>query len=182
MLNKIRKYLDSRFYRIFVVVYVIAIFIVIVFSADIFGSYHSFTNISDSMNPIIDRGSITIVKSFPDYKIGDAIAYYSSYEGREEIVTHRVMGIGGNVYTTKGDANAVADRELIKPRLIIGKVVYVISYLGYAIAFAKSLIGTWLCIIIPAFIIVGSELIRIILELTNAEKKEEEHISGPYPQ
>ncbi|MFH1255431.1 MAG: signal peptidase I [bacterium] len=171
MLDKIKKYLDSGFYRLFARIYMIFVFLVIIFSANIFGPWHSFTNKSDSMNPAIDRGSLTIVKSFPKYNIGDVISYYAKNDGQEEIITHRVMDIGGNVYTTKGDANDVADRELVKPRLIIGKVVFVIPYLGHAIAFAKSLIGTWLCIIIPAMIILGSELIRIFFELEKIERE-----------
>ena len=165
-----KKYLDSRFYRGLVVSYLIFVSIVIIFSVDIFRPFHSFTNKSDSMNPTIDRGSITIVKSVPTYQVGEAIAYYSQIDGQTEIITHRIMDIGGNVYTTKGDANAVVDRELVKPRLVIGKVVLIIPYLGYIITFAKSLVGTWLCVIIPALFIVGSELIRIILELKRLKR------------
>lgn len=170
MTQKIKKYLDSRLYKIFVVFYLIFVSAVVGFSADIFGSFRSFTNESNSMNPAIDKGSITIVKSFLQYEIGDAVAYYAKIDGRERIITHRITGIGGNVYITKGDANAVADRELVKHRLIIGKVIFVIPYAGYAITFAKSLPGTWMCIIVPAFIIVASELARIIFEILRRDQ------------
>lgn len=171
MIKKINKYLNSRFYRCLVTGYVIFIVIVIIFSVDIFSPFHSFTNKSDSMNPAIDRGSITIVKSFASYQIGDAIAYYAQIDGQEEIITHRIMDIGGNVYTTKGDANEVADRELVKPRLVIGKVVAIIPYLGHFIRFAKSLVGNWLLIILPAFVIIASEIARIIMELERSERE-----------
>lgn len=171
MLNKIKKYLSSRFYHCLVWVYLIFISVVIIFSVDIFSPFHSFTNISDSMNPVIDRGSLTIVKRSTSYKVGEAIAYHALLDGREEIVTHRIMDIGGNVYTTKGDANAVADRELVKPRLIIGKVTYIIPYLGYLITFTKSLLGNLLLIILPAALIIGSELTRIILTLEGIDRE-----------
>lgn len=171
MIKKINKYLDSRFYRRLVTGYVIFIVIVIIFSVDLFSPFHSFTNKSDSMNPAIDRGSITIVKSFASYQIGDAIAYYAQIDGQEEIITHRIMDIGGNVYTTKGDANEVADRELVKPRLVIGRVIATVPYLGYLITFAKSLVGNWLLIILPAFIIIASEILRIIRELEQNERE-----------
>lgn len=171
MLKLIKRHLSSRFYQIFCVVYLVFVLIVIIFSVDIFSPYHSFTNKSDSMNPAIDRGSITIVQSFPEYQVGDAIAYYANIDGQIEIITHRIMAIGGNVYTTKGDANEVADRELVKPRLVIGKVVYTIPYLGYLITFSKKLFGTWLLIISPAILIVASELTRIILELVRLDKE-----------
>lgn len=167
MLRSFIIFIESKIRRVLVIFYLIFISIIILFSADIFSPWRSFTNKSDSMNPAINRGSITIVKSFLSYKIGDAIAYYAYINDQEEIVTHRVMDIGGNVYTTKGDANDVADRELVKPRLVIGKVVFIIPYLGYIITFVKSLVGTWLCIIIPALIIIGTELLKIHQVLKN---------------
>jgi signal peptidase len=171
MFNKINKYLDSHFYRYFVLIYLIFVIVVIIFSVDIFSPFHSFTNKSDSMSPGINRGSLTIVESFSSYQVGDAISYYSLVDGQEEIITHRVMSIGGNVYTTKGDANQVADRELVRPRLVIGKVIAIIPYFGFLITFAKSLIGDWLLIIIPAAIICGSELIRIVLEWERIDRE-----------
>jgi len=171
MFKRINQYLGSRFYRCFISAYVALMLVVIIFSVNIFSPFHSFTNKSDSMNPAIDRGSITIVRSFASYQIGDAIAYYAQIDGQEEIITHRIMDIGGNVYTTKGDANEVADRELVKPRLVIGKVVTIIPYLGHFIRFAKSLVGNWLLIILPAFVIIASEIARIVMELERNERE-----------
>lgn len=165
MLNNIMNYFESRSYHFLEIFYLTFVAIIILFSADIFNPYYSFTNISDSMNPSINRGSITIVKQFSDYKLSDAIAYYAQIDGRTQIITHRITGIGGNVYTTKGDANDVSDRELVKPRLVIGKVILIIPYLGYVITFAKGLIGTWLLIIIPAILIVISEILKIAVEI-----------------
>jgi len=81
------------------------------------------------------------------------------------------MDIGGNVYTTKGDANEVADRELVKPRLVIGKVVTIIPYLGHFIRFAKSLFGNWLLIILPALVVIASEIARIVMELERNKRE-----------
>ena len=114
------------------------------------------------MNPSIDKDSVTIVKQFPIYEVGDIITYYDDSLGYEEIITHRVTGIGGNVYTTKGDANEVMDRQIVKPRLIIGKVIYIIPYLGNIISFTKSLAGNILCIFFPTAIIVFMEIMKII--------------------
>lgn len=172
MLKIINKFLNSKVYLIFKYLYLFFIFIVIIFSVNIFNPYHSFTNKSDSMAPAIDQGSLTIVKRFSTYNIGDAISYYDNSNGPEEIVTHRIRAIGGNVYTTKGDANEVQDRELVKPRLIIGKVIFTIPYLGYLISFAKSPIGTRLGIITPALIIILLEIMNIIINLKKADQKD----------
>lgn len=172
MLKIINKFLNSKVYLIFKYLYLFFIFIVIIFSVNIFNPYHSFTNKSDSMAPAIDKGSLTIVKRFPTYNIGEAISYYDNSNGPEEIVTHRIRAIGGNVYTTKGDANEVQDRELVKPRLIIGKVIFTIPYLGYLISFAKSPIGTRLGIIAPALLIILLEIMNIIINLKKADQKD----------
>lgn len=168
--ERLEKYLNSQWYTLFLRFYCIFVVIVIIFSADIFGSFHSLTNnISDSMDPVIDRKSLTIVKELPEYQVGDIISYYSLVDDQVEVVTHRVVSIGGNVYTTKGDANEVADRELVQPRLVMGKVIFIIPYFGLFISTVKSFMGVWFFIILPALLIIATEGIRIILEL---EKKE----------
>jgi len=170
MQEAISNFLSSKFYLVFKIAYIIFISIIVIFSVDIFSPYHSFTNISDSMNPSIDKGSITIVKKVSRYEVGDAIAYYDNSLGVEEIITHRITGIGGNVYTTKGDANEVADRELVKPRLVIGKVIFIIPVLGHIITFSKSLLGNILCIVGPAALISFFETMNIIIYLEQRKK------------
>ena len=157
----VKRFIDSRVYHLLIGIYLFFILILIVFSAHLFSPFRSFTNSSNSMSPAIDTGSVTVVKKFDNYRVGDPIAYYSQTDGKEEIVTHRVTDIGGNVYLTKGDANQLADREIVRPRLVIGKVVSIIPYLGYLISFAKSAFGTWLTIILPALIIISIELVKI---------------------
>lgn len=159
------NFIKSKFYFIFKIFFITLISLIVLFSVDIFSPYHSFTNISDSMTPVIDKGSVTIVKKFDYYEVGDIITYYDNSLGVEEIVTHRITGMGGNVYLTKGDANEVSDRELVKSRLIIGRVIYVIPFLGYLISFSKSFFGNILCIIAPASIIVFFEIMNIIIYL-----------------
>jgi len=112
------------------------------------------------MNPSIDTGSITIVKKMENYKVGDIISYYAKINNKEKIITHRIIDIGGNVYVTKGDTNLGID-PIVLPRLIIGKVILIIPYLGYIVSFAKSTSGLWLTIIIPAIFIILAELFKI---------------------
>lgn len=161
MKKNINLFLESTFFKVFTIFYIVFISIIIIFSVDIFSPYHSFNNISDSMAPTINQGSITIVKEFPAYDVGDIISYYDNTNGYYEIITHRIRAVGGNVYTTKGDANEVYDRFLVKPRLVIGKVILVIPTLGYIITFTKSSLGTALCIILPAALIVLAEMLKI---------------------
>ena len=157
----------QKAYYGFVFGYLFFTFIVTIFSLHLFGSFYSFTNISDSMNPSINTGSITIVQKMNqyDYNIGDIISYYRQVNNKEEIITHRIIRIGGNVYITKGDANLGIDAPIVVPRLIIGKVILIIPYLGYLITFAKSAFGLWLIVYIPASSIIFIELSKVLRAL-----------------
>ncbi len=88
---------------------------------------------------------------------------YTQINGREEIVTHRIVQIGGNVYLTKGDNNIAVDQEKVVPRLIIGKVVFIIPDVGYLLFFAKTKAGLWLTIILPALSIIVCEIVKLNL-------------------
>jgi len=123
------------------------------------------------MNPSIDSGSITIVKKMDMYEVGDVISYYYDSNNTEEIISHRIIQIGGNVYITKGDANLGIDAQGVVPRLIIGKVVMIIPYLGYIVSFAKSTLGVWITIIAPACFISGTELTKVWIALKKPEEK-----------
>lgn len=127
-------------------------FTVIVFSANFFDQIRSFTSKSSSMNPVIDAGSVIIVQKQPFYEEGDIISYYALVDGKTEIITHRVLRLGGNVYVTKGDANSAVDRETVEPRLVIGKAVMIIPYVGYPVSFIKGPVGTGITLLIAFFI------------------------------
>ncbi|KKR33827.1 MAG: Type I signal peptidase [Candidatus Gottesmanbacteria bacterium GW2011_GWC2_39_8] len=118
------------------------------------------------MNPSINEGSVIIVKRSEVYQPGDIISYYGKIDGKETIITHRIMRIGGNVYLTKGDANQAYDDKIILPRLVIGRVIFIIPYIGYILSFAKNGLGLWLSVLLPAFVIIIIELIKVFDELS----------------
>ena len=70
-------------------------------------------------------------------KIGDVIIYHINYEGLNEDVIHRVVNEtvinGSYYYTTKGDANpfSLPFEYNIPYSHVVGKVNYVIPYIGY---------------------------------------------------
>jgi len=114
------------------------------------------------MSPLINPGSITLVVKQPSYIIGDIISFYTITDDKVNIITHRIVNDGGNVYITKGDVNSAVDETTVLPRLVIGKVYMIIPYLGLFISFAKTGIGLWLTILIPAIWIIGVEIYEII--------------------
>ncbi len=151
-------------YSLFIFLYLSYISLIVIFSAN-FGIINSFTNISNSMGPLIEVGSVVVVKSQASYEVGDIISYYAKIDDEVAVVTHRITAIGGNVYVTKGDANNLEDRELVRPRLIIGKVIKIIPHLGFVLDFAKNQSGKIISIILPALFIIIIELRRIYRNL-----------------
>jgi signal peptidase len=162
MIENLRK---KDIYRVFVLLYVLFTFSVGIISSNIIPGIHIYTNKSGSMDPIINTGSLIVVRKQAIYEVGDVVSYNALAEGKGIIISHRIVGIGGNVYLTKGDANTAVDRETVVPRLIIGKVVLVIPYLGYIVSVVKSTLGVLFTILLPASAIILVELTSIIKAL-----------------
>lgn len=88
---------------------------------------------SDSMNPTYYRGDAVIYEKVkPDgINKGDILVF----EYNHSVITHRVINIteknGQLFFQTKGDNNAQADLELIGEENVLGKVKYIVKYVGY---------------------------------------------------
>lgn len=87
---------------------------------------------SDSMEPVIRKGSMLFVREKDDYGIGDIVAFYTEFGGQALCVTHRIVDKGPDgSYGTKGDANARADEQRLYQEQIRGQVTEYIPYFGY---------------------------------------------------
>jgi signal peptidase len=136
--------------------------------------------LSGSMEPTIKTGSIVMVKPVEDYKVGDIITFGPNSKSNPP-TTHRIFEIktkdGQPVYVTKGDANNAEDLAEITKKDILGKVLFFVPYLGYAVEFAKQPMGFILIIVIPAVIIVSDEIGNIwkeVFQLKNKKKDNEQ--------
>ena len=166
--------------------FVVMVAILLIFSAfPIAGNYKIFVVQSGSMEPAIKMGSLVIVKPAlstssgqADYKIGDVITF-GPYSKTKAPTTHRIYDIkvvnGQPVYITKGDANNAPDTREVTKRDILGKVLFSIPYLGFAVAFAKKPLGFALIVIVPAVIIIVDEIKNIYKEI---KKKKEPTVKG----
>ena len=114
------------------------------------------------MFPTIRTSSLIITKSQPSYEVGDIITFYAKINNKEEIITHRIYRLGGNLYLTKGDNNQAVDKDGVVGRLVIGKVIMIIPDLGYLINFTKSQIGVFVLIIFPTLLIIAIETFKIV--------------------
>jgi signal peptidase len=164
-------------YNIFIGLLVVVALLMIVSVFPISGNYKIMIVQSGSMMPIIKTGSVVFVKPVDDYKIGDIITF-GPYSKDKAPTTHRIYDTKivnrAAAYITKGDANNAPDKREVKEKDIIGKVLFSIPFLGYAVDFAKKPLGFALIIIFPAAVIIFDEIKKIYQELTKnkAVKKE----------
>lgn len=124
------------------------------------GNYSIFVVRSGSMEPTIKEGSVVVVKPEEDYRIGDIITFHAGFRGPngERVpVTHRIHDIrierGNPVFITKGDANEEVDQREILRRDVIGKTIFWVPYVGYAVEAARRPFGFLALVLIPAGII-----------------------------
>jgi signal peptidase len=138
-----------------------------------------FTVQSGSMAPAIRAGSIVVVKPFSDYREGEVITFKAPEDRYRErparTTTHRIWKVEGEgagvSYTTKGDFNPSPDSVAVTPDLVLGKVVGKLPLLGYPVAFAKTVPGLILLIVVPATILIYSEALSIKKEVAKLREK-----------
>lgn len=88
---------------------------------------------SGSMNPTYNRGDAVLVEYIKPSELrkGDILVF----QHENIIITHRIVDIkkkkGIYYYTTKGDANNSPDSFISTSENVIGKVEYVVKYIGY---------------------------------------------------
>ncbi len=103
---------------------------------------------SGSMTPTIKVDSMIIVKESNAKEIvkGDIITYYG--HNQDSRVTHRVVEIenNGETFITRGDANESNDPLPLEGEKLIGKVVFIIPFLGSIFRFLSTDLGLALLI------------------------------------
>ena len=163
-------------YYIFLAFIVVVAVLLIVSVFPITGNYKLMIVQSGSMTPAIKMGSVVVAKPAENYQIGDVITF-GPYTRTQAPTTHRIYDIkvtdGNPVYITKGDANNAPDQREITKRDIVGKVLFSIPYLGYAVDFAKKPLGFSLIIIVPAALIIIDEIKNIYGEIKKKKPKTE---------
>ena len=95
-----------------------------------------YTVLTGSMRPDLPPGTLVVVRSAPaeSIHVGDVITYQLE-SGKPTVVTHRVIAVGATVtgepvFTTRGDANDVADEAPVRPVQVKGRLWYSVPYLG----------------------------------------------------
>jgi signal peptidase len=87
--------------------------------------------LSGSMEPNIPVGGVVWINTHEkDVSVNDVVAYTLS-DGN--YVTHRIVGVEDGNYILKGDANETEDLSPVSPQQIIGKYMFCIPRIGFAL-------------------------------------------------
>lgn len=107
--------------------------------------------VTGSMSPAIEPGDLVVCRRAADYAVGDVIMFRSGVA----IVTHRIVGGTAEGFTTRGDANNVADTDPVPRGAVVGKVVFTVPKLGIFIEKLRTPLG------MTALVLVGFALIEL---------------------
>lgn len=137
-----------------------------------------YTIVSPSMTPNLNVYDVIIdvkVKNPTDIKVGDVITFVSNSSISKGLtITHRVVAIvetaNGLEFKTQGDNNLTPDSTTVPFDNILGKVLFHIPQLGRVQHFLSSSYGWLLIVVIPALLIIISDVLKI-LKLSGAKKK-----------
>jgi len=115
---------------------------------------------SGSMEPTIQTGGVVFVRPASIYEAGEVITYQ---EPNTVIpTTHRIVDTyseqGTTYFITKGDANETIDASAVPAAAVLGRVVFAVPFVGYLIDFARQPLGFALLIVVPALLIILSEI------------------------
>lgn len=123
------------------------------FNLPFFSEYRFFLVQSGSMEPSIMVGDLILVKKQTAYFQNEVVTFQNQ---NQRITTHRIFEIKNGIFQTKGDANRVEDNDAIYKEQVLGKVILVIPKIGFLVAFAKTLPGLILLVLLPAGILIIS--------------------------
>ncbi len=128
--------------------------------------------LSGSMEPALGTGDVSVVRTIAplDARPGDVVTFRDP-DDSERLITHRVREMhvqgGAVVFRTRGDANTASERWQVASKEEIGRVVYRIPKLGWALMYARSK-GLFV------LMLGGALALLVVLELTSIWRTEED--------
>lgn len=93
--------------------------------------------LTDSMEPSYPVGTLVVSRPVaPEQIRTGSVITYQLRSGQEQLVTHRVVGVGITVggertYLTQGDSNDVPDARPVRDAQVRGAAWYHVPYAGY---------------------------------------------------
>ena len=160
MLKKIKNVIMT-------VVTILVVLLACIFAAPKIFGITPMVVLSGSMEPTYPVGSLIFVDNNVDptsITKGDNITFHMA---GSTVVTHRIIEVNAEqkTFTTKGDANNVADSSPVSHSQVIGKAYdFAIPLLGYLAVFINSM---------PGYICIGTLIVAMII-MSFIESKSEQ--------
>lgn len=124
------------------------------------------TVLTGSMEPAIAAGDVVIDERIApgEAELGDVVTFRDP-EDQSRLITHRVVAIrraGSHLwFRTRGDANNTTERWRVTADGELGRVAYVVPWVGHAAVLARTPLGLFLFLLIPLLLLAAEELWRI---------------------
>ena len=156
------------------------------------------TDVSEYEIGSISKDSMIFIETVPEnraeaakwydaLKIGDVLTFTYDYGVKQQVITHRIVKMeplagggykihlrGDNKNDTSNPGTQIIDTSTppeIATKYVIGKVTGQCYIFGWFISMLKKPIGLVLIIIVPAIIIIGYEMIKIVNLLSSEKRK-----------
>ena len=135
---------------------------------------------TDSMQGTINKGDFVVgilLDDGTEIKVGDIISYYEYYNGKQIIITHRVVEIldpdtSRPGYITQGDNEQYSD-EIVKSRSDIQSVYkFRVPFLGKFIDFLKTPFGFIITLVIPLLAFISWQAYKLIVLFFKSKQAE----------
>jgi signal peptidase len=126
----------------------------------------SFTMRSGSMAPAIETGDVVVTEPIMPLaaQVGDIVTFRDP-EGSGKLFSHRVQAIrpvGADVrFVTRGDANTSTERWNVPSDGSVGRVLYTVPKIGYALMWTGTVPARIALIVVPALLLCWTGLKRI---------------------
>ncbi len=164
-----------------VIIMIIVLIIGFFLSIHLLPGYNLYVVNSESMNPTINVGDITVTRTLDsrskgELEPGDII----TFQHGSGTVTHRLLSIDGDKLITKGDAAEESDPWPISLDDVKDVYLFRIPYLGYIPHLAKDKLGWFLMIVLPAVLLVALLVKDIIKEALRSDKAVTEKQGGDF--
>jgi len=124
------------------------------------------TVLTGSMEPAIAAGDVVVVEPISpgSAHVGDVVTFRDP-EDQSRLITHRVRSVrrqGSHLwFVTQGDANNTTERWRVAADGELGRVVYIVPWVGHVAALARTPLGLFLFLLVPLLGVAVEELVRI---------------------
>ena len=133
---------------------------------------------SQSMSPTFEQGDLIVCKQIDDVTTlqeGDVITFWTIIDGHKVKNTHRIVKIvnNGTTYSfiTRGDNNPIDDSLPAYQADLIGKWTgFRLSGAGNIMAFLRTKVGFFVCILIPMALFFLFELYKFIVTVVRLKR------------